>query len=248
MRRSIPASGGVGRSARGAQPTRPSRWYRRVDHPVTAPASTQDGLMVINARRTAERERRQVEHGPCVRPSGMSAGRSPARAPGHWPHRVPSRPRRKPASGYGIMRPDGTFTRTSHFAPNQTYSGRAAMEHHKSFEREETCIASFGTLAETPLDRECVWEAIAAAGTTRRGWVKLMDPVRWTCTVDAFRQMVRWVAEGRVNEGRAVRWCSASRTGRTSAPRSPAARERGEGPWASRSATTDSPKTPKPRV
>ena len=111
------------------------------------------------------------------------------------------------ASGGAVkVRSDGTYASTFHFALRESRSGEAARKHQLYIEREGACIASFGTLGETLMDRSRVWPALERTRTAKRGKVRI-EGVESEEELEAIRvQLARWASEGKVNAGRARRW------------------------------------------
>lgn len=63
----------------------------------------------------------------------------------------------------------GTVACTFHFALTEARSGADAAAHQRRIEADPACVASFGTLAETALERVLVWQIIDKLCVRRRG-------------------------------------------------------------------------------
>ena len=93
---------------------------------------------------------------------------------------------------------------------SETRSGDDAARHQRYIEREGPCVASVGTLADTVVDRERVWHAIAQLGTLRKGWIEF-GHVDARLLAEVAKPLRRWAAEGRVEQASVTRWKAAVR-------------------------------------
>ena len=73
----------------------------------------------------------------------------------------------------GPVTAGGVAVRTIHFALNQVSSGAAAAAHQRYIERDQACVVSFGTIADTLQERCRLWEAIEERGQRKQGSVRL---------------------------------------------------------------------------
>ena len=104
-----------------------------------------------------------------------------------------------------------TVESTLFFHLSETHSGDDAAHHQRFIEREGPCIASFGTLADTVVERHGLWHAIQRRGTRRKGWIKLGrvdDGLRLEEMEETLR---RWVGEKRVDEWLVAQWRDGAR-------------------------------------
>lgn len=73
-----------------------------------------------------------------------------------------------------------------------------AVQYQRRMERAGTCVFGGGTLAETALDRELVWKAIAQRGVPRRGWLEISLPVERHWVEGVAEVLDQWLGDGRV--------------------------------------------------
>ena len=110
------------------------------------------------------------------------------------------------SGGAAQLRRDGTYASTFHFALWESRSGEASRKHQHYIEREGACVASFGTLGETLLDRARVWPALERTRRAKRGRVHV-EGIESEAELEAMRvRLARWAGEGKVNAGRVQRW------------------------------------------
>ena len=94
---------------------------------------------------------------------------------------------------------------------SETHSGDDAAHHQRFIEREGPCIASFGTLAGTVVERHRVWHAIDRLGTRRRGWIELGRVDDGPRLEEIEKTLRRWVAEERVDDWLVAQWTDGAR-------------------------------------
>ena len=85
-----------------------------------------------------------------------------------------------------------------HLALSETRSDVEAVAHQRTIELHPRCISSFGTLADTALERERAWPAIARRGVARSGSFTFLAPDFAPPTEAVTTLVERWVSEGRV--------------------------------------------------
>ena len=93
-----------------------------------------------------------------------------------------------------------------HFELDETHSGDDAATHQRHIELCRSCVSTFGTLAETALERERTWHSIGLHGVTRRGGFGF-HPGRYSRPVERLAPLMdRWVHERRVGRDEVDRW------------------------------------------
>ena len=90
----------------------------------------------------------------------------------------------------------GSFVPSIHFALSESNSGEAAAAYQHAIETDPGCMASFGTLAETALERMLVWRAIAKLGKESQGRITVRG-VRGADLAACLERICRGRAAGR---------------------------------------------------
>ena len=100
-----------------------------------------------------------------------------------------------------------------YLALSETHSGDEAVAHQHEIERHPRCVASFGTLAETAVERDRAWSAIGQRGVARKGSFRFRAAVRFSLPDEAFTELLelmeQWAREDRVEPNAFAAWTRA---------------------------------------
>ena len=99
-----------------------------------------------------------------------------------------------------------------HLALSETHSGDEAVAYQRNSERHPRCVASFGTLAETAVERDRAWAAIGQRGVSRKGSFTFRVAACHSLPREALTGMLeQWAREGRVEPNAVAAWTRAGR-------------------------------------
>ena len=94
-----------------------------------------------------------------------------------------------------------------HLALSETHSGNEAVAYQRNIERHPRCVASFGTLAETAVERDRAWSAIAQRGVARKGSFTFRAAARLVLPDEALTELLeQWTREDRVEPNAFAAW------------------------------------------
>ena len=92
---------------------------------------------------------------------------------------------------------------TFHFRLGETHNPSVAHAHQSYIEREQACVASFGTIADTQAERERVWDAMGERVKRASGSVRLDFKDRPDLATHVLTQLGQWSEDGLLNAGAA---------------------------------------------
>ena len=99
-----------------------------------------------------------------------------------------------------------------HLALSETHSGDEAVAYQRQVERHPRCVASFGTLAETAVERDRAWLAIGQRGVARKGSFTFRAAARLSLPGEDLTELLeQWAREGRVERNALAAWTRAAR-------------------------------------
>ena len=99
-----------------------------------------------------------------------------------------------------------------YLALSETHSGDEAVAYQRKIERHPRCVANFGTLAETAVERERAWSAIGKRGVARKGSLTFRAAARLSLPGEALTELLeQWAREDRVEPNALAAWTRAAR-------------------------------------
>ena len=99
-----------------------------------------------------------------------------------------------------------------HLALSEMHSGDEAVAYQRKVERHPRCVASFGTLAETAVERDRAWSAIGQRGVARKGSFTFRAAARLSLPGEALTELLeQWAREGQVEPNAFAAWRRAAR-------------------------------------
>ena len=92
---------------------------------------------------------------------------------------------------------------TFHFRLGETHHPSVAHAHQSYIEREEACVASFGTIADTQAERERVWDAMGERVRRNNGTLRLDFKDAPQLATHVLESLAEWTEDGLLNAGAA---------------------------------------------
>ena len=92
---------------------------------------------------------------------------------------------------------------TFHFRLGETHNPSVAHAHQSYIEREQACVASFGTIADTQAERLRVWDAIGQHSRGKSGTIRLDFKDRPELAANVLNALGQWTEVGLLNAGAA---------------------------------------------